>query len=162
MNNVKLNRPDVSLGNRIKAVFDDDPQISVEYVNATSGKCAKIILSVTNSEKASALRKLLPEKYDISSPLEVEVKDTSEMSGDVVRAAFEGNPHFKDYVEITNQLTLEIYHVCIFKEEVIKFINNNAVSLNGYEFRLMQDLAGEVMDVPKLMYTTDDGLPYKN
>lgn len=157
---LKLNRPDVSMANRIKAVFEDDPQISIEYVNATEDQYAKIILKISNSTKAVAIGKILPEKYDISLPLLVEVVDTSKMDGDVVRAAFSGNPHFKNYVEITNELTKETYHICVFKEEVIKFLNDNAASLNGYEFRLMQDLCEEIAPVPKLIYTTDDGLPF--
>lgn len=158
--NAKLNRPDVSLANRIKAIFVDDPQINIEFKIATEDTISKLIISVSNSQKASAIRKILPERYNISLPLKVEVKDTSDMDGNIIRAAFEGNPHFKDYVEITDPLTLETYHICIFKEEVIKFQNDNASSLHGYEFRLMEDLTKEILDVPKLLITTDDGIPY--
>lgn len=157
---VELNRPDVSLANRIKAMFEADSEVAMDYIDADDENCAKLILNVTNAEKAAALRKLFPRRYNISLPLEIEINDSIPMSGDVIKAAFKGNPHFKDYCEFTNALTLETYHLCIFKEEVIKFLNDNAGSLHGYEFRLMEDLAKEVFDIPKLLFTTDDGLPY--
>lgn len=159
--NVEANRPDFSLANRIRIIFDQDPQVSADFVNATNDSPAKIILSVSNSNKAAAIRKMLPEKYNISLPLLVEVKDTSEINGNTVKNAFNGNPHFKDFIEILDPLTGTSYPVCIFKEEVIKFKNDNGGSLHGFEFRLMEDLCKEVFEVPKLIFTTDDGLPYE-
>ena len=160
---LQSNRPDVGLANRIIAIFKDDPEVKSEFNIARGGKCSKLILNVNNSKKASAIRKLLlpvynQETFDISLPLEVEVKDASEMCGDVIIDAFSGNPHFKEYIEIPDPFTGEEFHVCIFKNEVIQFENDNAASLHGFEFRLMQDLCKEVADIPKLIYTTDDGI----
>lgn len=52
-----------------------------------------------------------------------------------------------------------VYHVCVFNKEVIQFKNDNGSSLHGYEFRLMEDLAKEVLDAPLLLFTTEDGVP---
>lgn len=160
MENMKYNRPDFCLANRLKAIFGDDPEVEVEYIAASEVVPSRVILKVNNRVKASAIRRILPERYDSGLPLEVEVKDCSDMNGNVIVDAFTGNPHFKDYIELINQITLQEFHVCIFKEEVIKFPNDNGGSLNGYEFRLMEDLARELIDIPTLSFTTDDGLPY--
>lgn len=158
---VTLLRPDISLANRIKIMFASDTEVSADFEESKAGEPSKLILSVRNEAKAAALRKLLPESYtEISPILEIEVKDTSSISGDTVVAAFQGNPHFRDYIEIEDPLSHQTFHVCIFKDEVIKFPNDNGGSLHGYEFRLMQDLAVETMSHPQLIYTTDDGLPY--
>lgn len=160
MSDTTYNRPDFCLANRLKAIFNDDPEVDVEYIASSEVVPSKVILKVNNRIKASAIRRILPERYNTGLPLEVEVNDTSNMSGDVIVDAFKGNPHFKDYIELVNQITLQEFHVCIFKEEVIKFPNDNGGSLNGYEFRLMEDLARELIDIPTLSFTTDDGLPY--
>ena len=154
-------RPDISRANRIKSMFEGDSEVSFQFVSKKGKECSKLIMSVDNAQKAAALRKLLPEKYeDISIPLEVVIKDVSTISSEDVKAAFKGNPHFKDYIEIVDPLSGQKFHVCIFKEEVIKFLNDNGGSLHGYEFRLMEDLAREAMNTFQLIFTTDDGLPY--
>ena len=153
-------RPDVSLGNRIRSVFQDDPDVvSITFNQASDTQYAKIIIKVKDMIKAAAIRKILPKRYDISLPLDVEVIDASDMDGFVIERAFQGNPHFKQYIEIKNPLMSDPFHVCIFNEEVIKFKNDNGGSLHGYEFRLMEDLAREVAPITDLFYTTDDGIP---
>ena len=157
---VNAARPDVSLGNRIRSMFQDDPDtVSITYNQASEDQVAKIIIKVKDMIKAAAIRKILPKRYDISLPLDVEVIDASEMDGLTIEKAFEGNPHFKQYLEIKNPLMSDPFHVCIFNEEVIKFKNDNGGSLHGYEFRLMEDLAREVAPITGLFYTTDDGIP---
>ena len=159
--NLKLNRPDFSLANRIRIMFEADPDITADYIDATKEHCAVMIMHVSNSKKAAALRKMIPRKYDeICFPLEVVIEDTSDIDSETIEDAFEGNPHFKDYLDIYNPLTQTTFHVCIFKKEVIAFRNDNGGSLHGFEFRLMEDLARECLRVPLLIYTTDDSIPY--
>lgn len=157
--NVELNRPDLSIANRIKAIFEQDSNVIVEYVPGEDDVNSKVVISVNSSAKAASLRKILPETYDVSIPLDVEINDISSINGEDIVTVFGTNRHFKDYVEITNPITQQTFHVCIFKEEVIKFPNGNGGSIHGYEFRLMEDLAKEIFDVPALIFTTDDGLP---
>ena len=160
---LKANRPDVTLANRIKAIFEDDPDIKMEYINATEGVHGKVILHVNNQRKAAAIRKLLKPCYDeITQPLDVEVKDETGIYDDTVIDAFTGNPHFSEFINIPSGLDpTQFFHVCIFNKEVIQFRNDNGSSLHGYEFRLMEDLAEEVIDAPLLLFTTEDGIPRK-
>ena len=124
-------------------------------------KYGKIILHVNNQNKACAIRKLLRYRYDeIGTPLDVEVKDTTGICDATIIDAFSGNPHFSEFINIPNPVNPEdVIHVCIFQKEVIQFHNDNAGSLHGFEFRLMQDLAGEIIDVPALIFTTEDDVP---
>lgn len=162
MTEVSSNRPDVTIANRIKAMFDANPQIKMQYIDATHETLGRVIVHVYNNErKATAIRKLLKPLYDeITTPLEVEVVDESGVYKDTIIDAFEGNPHFSEYMDIPTPLDPEqFFHVCVFNKEVIQFKNDNGGSLHGYEFRLMENLAREVMGQPMLYYTTEDGVP---
>ena len=162
MKEISSNRPDVTLANRIKAIFEDDPQIELEYHNATKASNGKVTLHVCNQRKAAAIKKLLKTCYDnIATPLDVEVIDESGTCDETVIDAFTGNPHFSEFINIRSDLDpSQIFHVCIFNKEVIQFKNDNGGSLHGYEFRVMEDLAREVInDKPLLFFTTEDGVP---
>ena len=164
MNDFDANRPDFMLANRLKTVFVDDPDVECEYVIGKHGENSKIIINVRNSRKASAIRKIVPKRYDeekTAYPLDVEVNDTSGIDKETTFDAFTGNPHFKDFIDVINPLMQEPFHVCIFNREVIQFKNDNGGSLHGFEFRLMEDLARETLDIPMIFFTTDDGLPYE-
>ena len=159
---LEANRPDVSLANRIKAIFEDDPQIKMEYRNATHETLGKVTIHVYGNErKATAIKKLLKPLYDeIAQPLEVEVVDESGIYEDTVVDAFTGNPHFSEFINIQHPLDpTTVFHVCIFKKEVIQFKNDNGSSLHGYEFRLMEDLCKQIIDDPLLIFTTEDDIP---
>ena len=157
---VNMNRPDVTAANRIKAIFDDDPYITTTYVNAENGKPAKLILDVHSIGKAAALKHILPKRYEFGGmKLDIEVNDTStNINEDIIKAAFENNPHFHKYETIRNELTGNEYHLCIFKKEVIQFPNDNGGSLHGTESRLMEDLCREMLseNTGNLLYSTDD------
>lgn len=159
---VTKNRPDVDLANKIKAMFEGDPYIEMEYIDATEKDEAILKFKVSNSKKAAAIKKILPSRYGegfTSLPLNIVVEDVTNINAETIVDAFKGNPHFKDYIEITDPLTGETYHICIFKKEVLQFKNDNAGSLHGYEFALMEQLAKDWLNVPKLIYTTDDEMP---
>lgn len=159
-NELELNRPDVSFANRIRAMFIDDPEIEMQYYDATDITNGKLTINVNNITKAAALRHVIMPEYEFGNIiLEVEINDTSTyIDANIIEAVFTGNPHFKEYKEIIDPTGELDFHVCIFNKEVIQFKNDNGGSLHGYEFRLMEDLAREVMPVAQLFYTTDDGI----
>ena len=164
MNDVTTNRPDVMYANRIKAIFNDDPQVDVTFQMPKGNEHGKCIVKVKDETKAAAIRKLLKPCYDSALPLDVEVIDDTIISKDTIINAFTGNPHFQEYMDIPSLDPTQFYHVCIFNEEVIKFPNDSGCSLHGYEFRLMEDLAREMLvnnegAAQPILYTTDDGLP---
>lgn len=155
--NATANRPDVSMAYRIRAVFGDDPDISIDI--DTSSSSTTMTMLVNNSKKAYSLKHLLNDEYEYGGlKLVIDVIDTgeAEINSELIRNAFEGNPHFKEYKDII--IMNETFHVCLFNKEVIQFQNNNGGSLHGFETRVMEDLAREVMPVPKLLYSTDDGI----
>ena len=157
-NELKLNRPDINMANEIKAIFEDDPNVSAEVNTIEDGSI--LTFKVNEYKKAAGIRKMLEEKYEIGNlTLEVKVVDISSMNEDIIHDVFDSNPHFNRFTVIPDPLDPNVeYRLCIFNKEVIQFPNDNAGSLHGYESRLMEDLANEVLDCPTLMYTTDDGI----
>ena len=161
-NEIGANRPDVMYANRIKAIFDDDPQVDVVFQMPEGEEHGKCIVTVNNETKAAAIRKLLKPCYESALPLDVEVVDGTDITKVTIENAFMGNPHFQEYRDIPTINPSQFFHVCIFNEEVIKFPNDNGGSLHGYEFRIMEDLAREITvnnELQPILYTTDDGIP---
>lgn len=160
-----MNRPDVDMANKIGAIFKDDPDITISYIDAIEKRGkeptpGRLVMKIDNMSKAAAIRHLLPEQYDLGSmKLNIDITDTSkDINANIIKAAFNGNPHFKEYRDIVNPFTQYTYHVCIFEKEVIQFENDNGGSLHGFESRIMEDLCREVLNVPLILYTTDDGI----
>ena len=156
---VNYNRPDVNYANRLKAIFIDDSEIVIDIDAEKESNCY-MTFTVTNPVKAAALRKIIKPEYDIGNlKLFVDIKDAeSEVDGTTIINAFTGNPHCNEYRTVVNPITGQEYHLCIFNKEVIQFPNDNGGSLHGYETRVMEDLAREVLEVPTLLYSTDDGI----
>ena len=156
--NPGMYRGDVSTAHRIIAIFGDDPEIetNLEYGDEIS----TLTITVNNSKKAAAISKLLPKKYEFANiQLIVKVEDSSdtEVTPDVIKDALEGNPHFKELKEVVIPIIEAKAYVCIFNKEVIQFLNDNASSLHGFEFRIAEDIAREVFKGSQIFYTTDDG-----
>ena len=57
----KLSPPWVTLFNQIKALFEQDPEIKIEFINDPP----TVKLYVENNEKAEALAALLPYQIDL-------------------------------------------------------------------------------------------------
>ena len=155
-NELKLNRPDIHMANEIKAIFEDDPNVSAEVNTIEDGSI--LTFKVNEYKKAAGIRKMLEEKYEIGNlTLEVKVVDISSMNEDIVHDVFDSNPHFNRFTVIPDPLDPNVeYRLCIFNKEVIQFPNSNAGSLHGMESTIMEELCKKYINVAGVIYTTDD------
>ena len=138
--NVELNRPDLSIANRIKAIFEQDSNVIVEYVPGEDDVNSKVVISVNSSAKAASLRKILPETYDVSIPLDVEIKDISSINGEDIVLKSEGNQLFS-YTYVTDAVKGILY--TLFYGE-----NGEAYNVSDEKFDItLRDLAQEIAEI---------------
>ncbi len=160
MNNVrlKISPPWVTYVNEIIALFDEDPQIAINY----NDKKRSLVLATNNGNKAEALRRLLPWqkefgnvilKIGIDGPTTNIAFPTNE---DLFNTAFEGNPAFAYAISIEGILTNFTY--VVFKNTVVQFFNDNLNDIHGIVSTLYQDIAAEIFEDANLFavcYNTD-------
>lgn len=130
--------------NKIKAIFDNDPEIRIEYDDNPSKPV--ITMYVENPTKAAALQELLGEEKKFGNIIlaitvvPANKKFSSQI--DVIKAALEGNPivtQIETYDVFGAEMTF-----CEFRKEVIQFPNDDCSDLNGNFNGLAEDLAREL------------------
>lgn len=141
---LKLSTPWVTLSRQFEAMFGDDPDIKVEYVDGDGEYAIK--LYVEGSDKADALTELLPTEYGFGNVV-VNVKvipaNKTQKKEDLYRAAFEGNPAFSYAVTADGIFTNPVTYV-VFKNKVVQFWNDDLGDVNGNETTLYEDIASKL------------------
>ena len=127
--NMKLSPPWVTYVHEVQALFEEDPEIKISYDESSY----KLKLFVDNSDKATALAKILPEKKEFGNvvlTIEIVPANQNDASIDeVFQKAFLGNPAMARIVAIDTPFGTVNY--AAFQKKVIQFFNDQMDDING-------------------------------
>ena len=155
----KLSPPWITYFNEIKALFEPDPDIRIEYDNENY----TIRMYVDCDSKAYVLNKLIP---DVRTYGNVTVKtiivppNDSFMSIDtqtplkkkeMFEMAFSRNPVFSFVYDVDTIFSNSIYYV-VFKNKVVQFFNDNLGDIYGNMSTLYQYIAEDIFCYNSKMY----------
>lgn len=133
--------------NKIKALFNDDPQITIEA--NYGGNNPSVTLYTNNPEKATALMKLLPDEKEFGEVKLHIIVNCYTFSNrvfttpkELFETAFNGN-HALSYV-VTSEGWFAPFTYIVFKNCVVQFFNDNLNDPHGIMSTLYQDIAPEV------------------
>lgn len=155
-NNTCIISPWAEHAKKIEALFENDPDVRVEYNNDVP----EVKLYVIGTDKAQAIGKILPESVNFGNiNLEITVipdNDIRSASPDVLfRTAFLGNPAFS-FATTIGGLTSNTFTYVVFKPEVVQYHNDDISDVYGNRSTLYQQLAKEVSnDIPGVYFSTD-------
>lgn len=140
---IKLNAPWVTMYRMISALFSEDPEISVEYNEASN----EVRLHVRNRKKAAALQKILPsQKVYGNTVLKIVVNPIDEDDETLLEtyaAAFENNPVFSCVYAEGGQMPRDFV---IFKDRTVQFYNDNLGDPYGNQTTLCQNIANDIFE----------------
>lgn len=141
---LKLQPPWNTYVSKIRAIFENDPDIRIEFNDSTSKPV--VTMYVENGTKADALQQLLgtEKKFgNISLGINI-IPANKELNTptDILQAALDGNPivtQIETYDVFGGEMTF-----CEFRKEVIQFPNDDCSDLYGNFNGLAEDLAREL------------------
>ena len=171
----KLSPPWVTLFNQIKALFEQDPEIKIEFINDPP----TVKLYVENNEKAEALAALLPYQIDLGlTRLNINIipsntglpfvghltfnkesQYTNDTPADLLfRIAFNGNDIVNKVYVIDGIFSNRFVYV-EFKPEIVQFYNDNLGDLNGNVTTIYEAIARHIFNenpnLKGVFYCTD-------
>ena len=149
---LKIFSPWVIFVRKLEALFDGDPQIAfnVDY-GAEGGPL--VVLATNNGDKATALKKILPEEKNFGGVTLHIMVDCAHESNIAFRSnvelfetAFAGNPAFAYTVAPVDEGYNWVPCVyVVFKNCVVQFLADNLNDCHGIISTLYQDLAEEIL-----------------
>lgn len=142
MSKMKLSPPWCTYVNKVKGLFNGDPDIKIEFDEEEY----ILQLFVDDDEKADALMKLLPPQKEFGNvvmKINVVPANNSTDYLELFRAAFKNNPNVVDITSVENPFG-EPLNFVVFKKEVIQFYNDDISDLNGVLSTLNEMSAREV------------------
>lgn len=157
MNESKLGiySPWVIYVKQLEALFGKDPAVKIVYDN----DLPKVSLYVDGQEKADAIAKILPitkQFGNITLHIEVIPSNTDKSAVDILVDAFKGNPVLSYVQKIETSGMLENTIFVVFKNFVTQYASDNLFDVNGLTSCLLQDIAGEVIEIDAdVRYCTD-------
>lgn len=147
---LKISPPWITYVNKLQAVFDEDPQIAFN-TNFSAGDYS-VVLSTNNSEKAAALRWLLPEEKEfgnvtltIGIDCEKTINKAFGTAKELFETAFAKNPVLA-YVVVPDTALWVPFTYVVFKNCVVQFFNDNLNDPHGIISTLYQDIASEIFE----------------
>lgn len=159
---LKMSPPWVTIYNQINALFGPDPDILISYDNDEP----KVIITVTNPEKAAALNWVLPEYYPIGNLwLDIEIDAVNGMTNraffdkkELFDVLFDRNPVYAFSYSVDGIFSNSIIYV-VFKNKVVQFFNDNLGDIYGNVSTLYQEIAKDLFnyreDFYNVCYCTD-------
>lgn len=152
---VKVTPPWVGFFNKLKALFGEDPEITFRYIEDPI--TARIYVS--NPFKAEALKHLLPKSKDFGGKtiyIEVIPANGNKITkASLFKAAFEGNPVFREMIDIEGVFVNPI-HYCMFAKDVVQYWDDNFGDPHGNVSTLYQNLAEDIFeDTDGVIFCTD-------
>ena len=153
---MKLTPPWIGFFNKLEALFKEDPEITLRYVEEPTA----VKLYVNNPYKAAALEKLLPTSKNFGGKIiyiDVVPANKEEIPKAVLfKTAFEGNPIFREMIDIEGVFVNPV-HDCMFAKEVAQYWDDNLNDPHGNVSTLYQDIAKEVFeDSEGVIFCTDE------
>lgn len=155
---MKLSPPWVNYYNELKALFEQDPEITIKF----DEEAPKISLYVENGRKADALTQLLPVEKDFGNvKLEIEVVPANNAATtlSLIEDAFYGNPALS-YVYSADTPMGEINYV-VFEGKIIQYFNDDLSDINGNKTTLYQEIAKDVFGEETGLYFCTEALNAK-
>ena len=155
MEKLNLSSPWVTYVNEMKALFEQDPQITIIYYDEDY----TVKLFVESDAKVNALQQLLPETKEfgnVTLKIEVVPANTNAVDPNVAlfAAAFEGNPVLEEVRSISS--VIGTFNYAVFKKEVVQFYNDQLDDLHGNKSTLYQEIAKDVLGQKEgIFYCTD-------
>ena len=153
MMNLTIEAPWYTFQKKVKALFEQDPDIKVgEVTEQEDGRSDyAFCIEVRDHEKFLALDRLLPKIREFGNiTLGIMVFDEEKANTEIDRVAlyrtlFDGNPIVKSIMNVSD-LTGTRHGFIRFKPEVIQFQDDNIDDYSGNWSGLAQDIAKEVFD----------------
>ena len=150
---LKISPPWITYVNKLQAIFDEDPQIAFN-TNFGAGSYS-VTLATNNSEKAAALKWLLPEEkqfgnvtLSINIDCEKVINKAFGTPKELFETAFYKNPVLA-YVVTPEGYNWVPFTYVVFKNCVVQFFNDNLNDPHGIISTLYQDIASEIFaDMP--------------
>lgn len=137
----------------IKALFEGDPEVTVEY----DEEKYEIKIFVNNQKKADALTQLLPMAVPFGSViLKVTVvppDNAKVIDIELFETAFKGNAAFKSVRKASTPFS---FNYVVFAPRVVQFYSDNLGSPYGLTTTLYQNIAKEIFGEVKGIYFTTD------
>ena len=155
MEKVKLSPPWISFFREVEALFEEDPEIVIRYVEEP----LTIKLYVNNEAKADALTQLLPTEKNfggVTVYIQVIPADTDRKpnKAELFKAAYAGNPIFEEMIDVEGVFVYPI-HYCVLEKKVVQYWNDNLADPNGNVSTLYQDIAKDVFgDTDSVIFCT--------
>ena len=145
MNKIKLSPPWITYVNELKAMFENDSEVFVEYYD-TQEDIVK--LHVSKQEKADALSQLIPTVKEFGGfnlkIFVIPANLNSITSEELIRAAFKGNPVLENTMVLPSQFGDMTYGV--FAKKVVQFHNDDISDPNGLESTLYENIAKDIFN----------------
>lgn len=145
MDKAKMSPPWDTYVKKIKALFEEDEEIRIEYNENNN----VLNLYVDNTDKAEALNKLLPDKVVFGA---VELKivvipaNKKELSvSDLFKEAFKNNPKVENIVTVEGAFDNPMTYIA-FEKKVIQYYSDNIGDLYGNTSTLLENIAREVFE----------------
>lgn len=158
---LKIQSPWIRAQSKLKALFGEDPDIRIEM----DERKPSVTLYVGDAAKADALAIILPDRCTFGNvTMAVTVKPANPGArtefggtGDVLAAAFKGNPVVKQLRPVSKGLFRNLTY-CVFRNEVVQFFDDNLGDINGFCSTLMEDIADELLhNVDDVFFCTAAG-----
>lgn len=142
---VKLSPPWLTYFHEVEALFKEDPEVRVKFVEDLEHPTIEIY--VDNADKAEALEELLPDEktlgnvtcdiFVIPANLRAETKEK------LFRKAFANNPAVKDVIVVDDIYSFSAGYV-VFSGDPVQFFDDNLSDINGMKTMLYQDVAKDI------------------
>ena len=139
---MKLAAPWITYVSELKALFEKDPQVKIEYDE--DHRIVKML--VDNEKKAEALSKLIPAEKDFGNvrlKITINPSNKKENNFGLICDAFDGNLAVNN-IQYVNSPFGELAYL-VFCKEVVQFYNDEMSDPNGNRSTLYQDIATDVM-----------------
>lgn len=139
---VKLSAPWVLYVDALKAMFEEDPEVTIDYDDETN----VVRMRVDNQVKADALSQLIPAEKDFGNvklKINVVPANMKAKKSDLFMAAFAGNSAVNGYVPIEGVFSNPLTYI-MFKKEVVQYWIDNMGDPRGLRSTLYEDIAREV------------------
>ena len=141
----KLSPPWVDYYNKINALFEKDPDVSIVF----DEDAKEIRFYIEKKEKQNAIAHILPASVEFGNVVLKIMIVPSDDNGedksfiDWFKDAFDGNECVLDIKTGAIPLTSSISYV-IFKKEVVQYFNDDLTTYSGFKSTLYEDIAKDV------------------
>lgn len=154
---VKLSSPWETIHHMLAAIFADDEEIQVGDIDESN---YTMTITVYNDEKFKALSRRLRQQYELGNiTLTIILLDAVDDAADKSSAKdletiFAGNKFFSKVESVRDFMGFE-HNYCLFSREILQYYNDNITDPNGFESKLMQDVAGQIFNINDVNWCTE-------